>query len=225
MSVKIHLIKSGEVKASESGKAWLLLKDAEDKEHRIFQSVKRGDGSWEHLDQTKFDALKNLIETGGCKNRAIELTKEKVGNFWNVIDFNLVESKLKEDAVREVSAQMADDKSESMAASYGKDLLVGKVITPDSELGKRTLDWITKHLPSISTLVGEAKKMGAEVISTEIRMLTPEQKEFIMANQDFVKKNWTRLRKELKPHTDKMAELYYPEAEAIIKEIKKEGEK
>ena len=84
MSEKVIIVKECQ-RVKKGDKEWVELVDQEDKKNLIFKSLQSNDGEWIHF---KLDDFEN------CENKTIKLTKEKKGEFWNVIkaEFVIAES-------------------------------------------------------------------------------------------------------------------------------------
>jgi len=72
----------------KNDKQWCELVDFEDKTHRIFAGVKLNSGEWRDL-ADKIAYLKDLHDKGELEGKAIKLIKEKQGQYYNAIDFEL----------------------------------------------------------------------------------------------------------------------------------------
>jgi len=104
MSEKVIVVKSAEVKTSDSGKDWISLIDEEDKTHRIFGSVQDSNGGWVHLED-KVDMLKDKIEAGEIQGLPVKLTKDKVGKYWNIVAVELVKDVFVKQALEKIKEE------------------------------------------------------------------------------------------------------------------------
>ena len=103
---KIITIKEAK-KIKQGDNEWIELTDQEDKVHRVFRSMQRNDGEWLHFD----DQLDMLEQSQG---KTLKLTKEKKGNFWNVIGVETVGDVF----VREAQKQVEDKSSTTQNKGY-----------------------------------------------------------------------------------------------------------
>lgn len=94
MPEKIITIKQA-TKKTKGDTEWIEIIDGEGKTHRVFSSVQDNEGNWHHFEKD-FDMLLNSV------GKAVKLTKEKKGNFWNVIGLELVENVFVQQAQRDV---------------------------------------------------------------------------------------------------------------------------
>ena len=85
---KIIQIKHAE-NIQRDGKEWVELTDHEGKLHRIFPRMKRADDSWLDMSE-KVGLLITQVFDEGIIDKWMKLTKEKVGQYYNISDFEFV---------------------------------------------------------------------------------------------------------------------------------------
>lgn len=100
MAEKIISVKEGKI-VEKGGKDWAELIDQDDKMHRVFRSIQNSEGEWIHLDK-EIDMLKAKIEDGTINGLGLKLTKEKKGQFWNVVAVETVENVFVQEALKQV---------------------------------------------------------------------------------------------------------------------------
>ena len=123
MAEKIVTIK--EVGEKEKGdNKWVECIDVEDKVHRVFRSMQKNDGTWARLEK-EVDILKAME----CP-QAVQVIKEKKGNFWNIIGVELVKDVLVQEAQKKVEDKSEQVRVKSMSLAYAKDLAVANLIEP-----------------------------------------------------------------------------------------------
>ena len=177
---KIISIKKSKV-VEKDDKDWVEITDQEDKLHRVFRSVQDDDGVWVHLDR-EVDMLKSKIEDGTLNGLALKLTKQKKGNYWNVVGVELVKGIFEQQAVEKIQKQTGQDREdsiESQVAFKGMiELMVASIIKLDSKEGRATIDWalgrfnpaveivsvIEKAIPKIA-IVEEEPKNAKELLN------------------------------------------------------------
>lgn len=113
---KIISVKDGRV-AEKDGKEWVELTDNEDKIQRVFPSIQKEDGTWIRLDK-EIDMLKSKIENKTIQGLALKLTKEKKGQYWNIIKVEEVKNVFVEQAQKQVEDKTADARDRSISLSY-----------------------------------------------------------------------------------------------------------
>ena len=121
----------------KGSKTYYELTDQEGKVHRVFESVKNSEGEWVSLKE-KMPIAHNSL------NRTLKLTKEKVGEYWQITDLEYAtlpvpESKPEPHPEKDNVAPVASTKDKSMALSYAKDLCVGQKIAVGDVLVYATL--------------------------------------------------------------------------------------
>jgi len=126
MADKVIIVAEGFVKNS-NGKDWVELKDAEGKSHRVFQSIQDENDEWIHL-ENEISMLKAKIEDGSITNLPLRITKQKKGQYWNVVAVELVKDALEKKAIEKVKVQMDEGKNRSYALAYAKDIAVAKIM-------------------------------------------------------------------------------------------------
>ena len=77
---------------------WVELIDQDDKTHRVFKSIQNNAGEWVHFD----DQLNDLVNSEG---QTFKLTKERKGNFWNVIAIEPVENVSSKKGIEKVRSE------------------------------------------------------------------------------------------------------------------------
>lgn len=121
---KVIQIKNAEVIERE-GKEWVELTDSDDKVHRIFPKMKRADGTW--LDMSdKVGLLISQVQEG-VQDKWMQLTKEKVGQYYNVIDFQWVKEGLEQKAAEKFVANEDIQKTRGVALRMATDIQVARL--------------------------------------------------------------------------------------------------
>ena len=166
---KIISIKESKV-VEKDGKDWVEITDQEDKLHRVFRSVQDDDGAWVHLDK-EVDMLKSKIEDGTLNGLALKLTKQKKGNYWNVVGVELVKGIFEQQAVEKIQKQTGQDREdsiESQVAFKGMiELMVAGIIKPDSTEGTATIDWALGRLNPAVEIVSVIEKATPKIAIVE----------------------------------------------------------
>lgn len=127
MTEKIITVKVGKV-ISQDDKEWIELTDQQDKTHRVFKSIQRDDGTWCHLEK-EIDMLKSKIQDGSINGLGLKLTKEKKGQFWNVVAVEELKDTFLKKAKEQLDNEESQSRIKSMCASYAKDIEVALIQT------------------------------------------------------------------------------------------------
>ena len=166
---KIINIKESKV-IEKDDKDWVEITDQEDKRHRVFRSVQDNDGAWVHLDK-EVDMLKSKIEDGTLNGLALKLTKQKKGNYWNVVGVELVKGIFEQQAVEKIQKQTGQDREdsiESQVAFKGMiELMVAGIIKPDSTEGTATINWALGRLNPAVEIVSVIEKATPKIAIVE----------------------------------------------------------
>ena len=166
---KIISIKKSKV-VEKDDKDWVEITDQEDKRHRVFRSVQDNDGAWVHLDK-EVDMLKSKIEDGTLNGLALKLTKQKKGNYWNVVGVELVKGIFEQQAVEKIQKQTGQDREdsiESQVAFKGMiELMVAGIIKPDSTEGTATINWALGRLNPAVEIVSVIEKATPKIAIVE----------------------------------------------------------
>jgi len=105
------LIKSGD-------NSWVEITDHEDKKHRIFKGVKDESGGWHDFDLSIWE---------NSQGKWLKITKEKKGQFWNVIGVEEVKDTFVKEAAKKVQDNTDTARDKSIAFSYVKDYKVAQI--------------------------------------------------------------------------------------------------
>ena len=164
---KIISIKESKV-VEKDGKDWVEITDQEDKLHRVFRSAQDDDGVWVHLDK-EVDMLKSKIEDGTLNGLALKLTKQKKGNYWNVVRVELIKDIFEQQAVEKIQKQTdREDSIESQVAFKGMiELMVAGIIKPDSTEGTATINWALGRLNPAVEIVSVIEKATPKIAIVE----------------------------------------------------------
>lgn len=168
---KIISVAKGEIKTKDD-KSWVELTDGDDKKHCVFPAILRNDGAWVHLDK-EIDMLERKILNGSIEGLALELTKEREGQYWNVTGVKAVENIFKEKAVKEVADTQNETRNKSIALSYSKDLAVANLIECSQTSLTQWADFFYQYM------IGD-KISG---VKTPIEIVNPEAMEPGQTNQ------------------------------------------
>jgi len=162
---KVITVKSVQEK-SKGGNKWIELTDMEEKVHRVFSSIQLESGEGRHLDK-QFPMLQE------SEGKALKLTKEKKGDFWNVIDVELVKNVLTQEAQKEVEDKYQVDKLRSQSLSYAKDLIcafisIGKMKEVDADTPIKLADQTIKVANKFNNWLTDkiAEKINEEIDSS-----------------------------------------------------------
>lgn len=123
---------------TKGNKTYYELTDQEGKVHRVFESVKNAEGEWVSLKE-KMPIAHNAL------NRTLKLTKEKVGDYWQVIDLEYAtlpepKTESKPEPKQDVKSDNGNDpRAKSMCLAYAKDLCVGNKISVNDVLVYATI--------------------------------------------------------------------------------------